>query len=83
MFMSIYYNLIIVYSLYYMFASFQFPLPWSNCLSLPDSNCSTTPIVYCNVSGVLVTNWTQENTTCPSSDTIIVPMQSPSEQYWE
>ncbi|KAI4826642.1 hypothetical protein KUCAC02_030079 [Chaenocephalus aceratus] len=70
MFMSIYYNLI-------MFASFQFPLPWSNCLSLPDSNCSTTPKVYCNVSGVLVINWTQENTTCPSSDTITVPMQSP------
>ncbi|KAI4826639.1 hypothetical protein KUCAC02_030077 [Chaenocephalus aceratus] len=83
MFMSIYYNLIIVYSLYYMFVSFQFPLPWSNCLNLPDSNCSTTPIVYCNVSGVLVTNWTQENTTCPSSDTITVSMQSPSEQYWE
>ncbi|KAJ4926935.1 hypothetical protein JOQ06_015083 [Pogonophryne albipinna] len=43
MFMSIYYNVIIAYSLYYMFASFQFPLPWSSCLSLPDSNCSTTP----------------------------------------
>ncbi|XP_010786190.1 sodium- and chloride-dependent neutral and basic amino acid transporter B(0+)-like, partial [Notothenia coriiceps] len=48
-FMSIYYNLIIAYSLYYMFASFQFLLPWSSCLSLPDSNCSTTPQVYCNV----------------------------------
>ncbi|XP_010786173.1 sodium- and chloride-dependent neutral and basic amino acid transporter B(0+) [Notothenia coriiceps] len=80
---SIYYNVIIAYSLYYMFASFQFPLPWSSCLSLPDSNCSTTPQVYCNVSGVLVTNWTQENTTCPSSDTITVPVQSPSEQYWD
>ncbi|KAI4826539.1 hypothetical protein KUCAC02_029985 [Chaenocephalus aceratus] len=80
---SIYYNVIIAYSLYYMFASFQFPLPWSSCLSLPDSNCSTTPQVYCNVSGVLVTNLTQENTTCLSSDTITVPMQSPSEQYWD
>uniref|UniRef100_A0AAQ6AQB3 Transporter n=1 Tax=Amphiprion ocellaris TaxID=80972 RepID=A0AAQ6AQB3_AMPOC len=30
---SIYYNVIIAYSLYYMFASMQFPLPWSSCSS--------------------------------------------------
>uniref|UniRef100_A0AAY5K2G2 Transporter n=1 Tax=Esox lucius TaxID=8010 RepID=A0AAY5K2G2_ESOLU len=29
--MAIYYNVIIAYSLYYLFASFQFPLPWSDC----------------------------------------------------
>uniref|UniRef100_A0A8D3EBU9 Transporter n=1 Tax=Scophthalmus maximus TaxID=52904 RepID=A0A8D3EBU9_SCOMX len=40
---SIYYNVIIAYSLYYMFASFQSPLPWSSCLSWADSNCSSTP----------------------------------------
>ncbi|XP_049433594.1 sodium- and chloride-dependent neutral and basic amino acid transporter B(0+) [Epinephelus fuscoguttatus] len=80
---SIYYNVIMGYSLYYMFASFQSPLPWSSCLSQVDSNCSNTPIVYCNVSGVLVTNWTQENSTCPSSNMITVPVQSPSEQYWD
>lgn len=40
-------------------------------------------LVYCNVSGVVVANWTQENSTCPSSDMITVPVQSPSEQYWE
>ncbi|XP_041801906.1 sodium- and chloride-dependent neutral and basic amino acid transporter B(0+)-like [Chelmon rostratus] len=80
---SIYYNIIVAYSLYYMFASFQSPLPWSSCFSWSDSNCSDTPIVYCNVSGVLVANWTQENSTCPSSDTITVPVQSPSEQYWD
>uniref|UniRef100_A0A665VY10 Transporter n=1 Tax=Echeneis naucrates TaxID=173247 RepID=A0A665VY10_ECHNA len=39
---SIYYNVIISYSLYYMFASFQVPLPWSKCLS---SNCNKTPTV--------------------------------------
>ncbi|XP_071350440.1 sodium- and chloride-dependent neutral and basic amino acid transporter B(0+)-like [Trachinotus anak] len=82
-FVSIYYNVIVAYSLYYMFASFQFPLPWSSCLSWADTNCSNTPIVSCNVSGVLVTNWTQENTTCPSSDMITVSVQSPSEQYWD
>uniref|UniRef100_A0A4W6FTC4 Solute carrier family 6 member 14 n=1 Tax=Lates calcarifer TaxID=8187 RepID=A0A4W6FTC4_LATCA len=80
---SIYYNVIIAYSLYYMFASFQSPLPWSGCFSWADSNCSTTPIDSCNVSGVLVANWTQENITCPSSHIISVPVQSPSEQYWD
>lgn len=40
---SIYYNVIIAYSLYYMFASFQSPLPWSACFSWADSNCSSTP----------------------------------------
>ncbi|KAG7238298.1 hypothetical protein INR49_031009 [Caranx melampygus] len=44
---SIYYNVIIGYSLYYMFASFQSPVPWSNC-----SSCGNTTIV---------SNWTQEN----------------------
>ncbi|XP_008294264.1 sodium- and chloride-dependent neutral and basic amino acid transporter B(0+) [Stegastes partitus] len=77
---SIYYNVIIAYSLYYMFASMQSPLPWSSCSS--NSSCSDTPTVYCNVSGVLMANWTQENNTCPSSN-ISVSVQTPSEQYWD
>ncbi|XP_047195279.1 sodium- and chloride-dependent neutral and basic amino acid transporter B(0+)-like [Hippoglossus stenolepis] len=81
--MSTYYNVIISYSMYYLFASFQSPLPWSSCFSWADSNCSSTPRVSCNVSGVLVANWTQENITCPSTDVITVPVQSPSEQYWD
>ncbi|XP_019112069.2 sodium- and chloride-dependent neutral and basic amino acid transporter B(0+) [Larimichthys crocea] len=81
--MGIYYNVIVAYSLYYMFASFQSPLPWSSCFSWADSKCSSMPIVYCNVSGVVVANWTQENTTCPSSNMITVQVQSPSEQYWD
>uniref|UniRef100_A0A8C4GDZ2 Transporter n=1 Tax=Dicentrarchus labrax TaxID=13489 RepID=A0A8C4GDZ2_DICLA len=47
---SVYYNVIVAYSLYYMFASFQSPLPWSSCLSWADGNCSSVPKVYCNVS---------------------------------
>ncbi|XP_026024070.1 sodium- and chloride-dependent neutral and basic amino acid transporter B(0+) isoform X3 [Astatotilapia calliptera] len=73
---SIYYNVIIAYSLYYMFASMQCPLPWSGCSSCDGSNCSTTPEVSCNVSSVLVTNWTQENSSCSS-------MQTSSELYWD
>ncbi|XP_068598918.1 sodium- and chloride-dependent neutral and basic amino acid transporter B(0+)-like [Brachionichthys hirsutus] len=80
---SIYYNVIIAYSLYFLFASFQFPLPWSGCFSWADSKCSVTPVVFCNISGALVANWTQENGTCPSSNTVAVPFQSPSEQYWD
>ncbi|XP_029357675.1 sodium- and chloride-dependent neutral and basic amino acid transporter B(0+) [Echeneis naucrates] len=67
---SIYYNVIISYSLYYMFASFQVPLPWSKCLS---SNCNKTPTVA---------NWTL-NISHTSSDVASVSVQSPSEFYWD
>ncbi|XP_075997453.1 sodium- and chloride-dependent neutral and basic amino acid transporter B(0+)-like [Genypterus blacodes] len=80
---TIYCNAIIAYSLYYLFASFQFPLPWASCLSWSDSNCSITLIEKCNVTGVLVANWTQGNITCPPSNIVTVPVQSPSEQYWD
>ncbi|XP_069571836.1 sodium- and chloride-dependent neutral and basic amino acid transporter B(0+) [Brachyistius frenatus] len=70
---SIYYNVIIAYSLYYMFASMQSPLPWSSCFSWADTNCSSMPIA----------NWTQGNNTCSSNNTIKVAVQSPSEQYWD
>ncbi|XP_030585828.1 sodium- and chloride-dependent neutral and basic amino acid transporter B(0+) [Archocentrus centrarchus] len=79
---SIYYNVIIAYSLYYLFASMQFPLPWSSCLSGAGSNCSSTPEVSCNVSDVLMANWTQENSNCSSSNTT-VSVQTPSEKYWD
>ncbi|KAM4583098.1 sodium- and chloride-dependent neutral and basic amino acid transporter B(0+) [Fundulus diaphanus] len=80
---SIYYNVIIAYSLYYMFASMQFPLPWSSCPNRTDTNCSDTPIVYCNLSGVLMANWTQDSNTCNASDIITTAVQSPSEYYWD
>ncbi|CAI9584975.1 unnamed protein product [Staurois parvus] len=35
----IYYNVIIAYSLYYLFASFQRVLPWSDCFSWADAKC--------------------------------------------
>uniref|UniRef100_A0A4W5QFL4 Transporter n=1 Tax=Hucho hucho TaxID=62062 RepID=A0A4W5QFL4_9TELE len=44
---GIYYNVIIAYSLYYMFASFQSPLPWSDCFYWSNSNCSLTPRGTC------------------------------------
>uniref|UniRef100_A0A669F0A8 Transporter n=1 Tax=Oreochromis niloticus TaxID=8128 RepID=A0A669F0A8_ORENI len=75
---SIYYNVIIAYSLYYMFASMQCPLPWSGCSNLyfGHSQVLSLFLVSCNVSSVLVTNWTQENSSCSS-------IQTPSELYWD
>ncbi|XP_037108727.1 sodium- and chloride-dependent neutral and basic amino acid transporter B(0+) isoform X1 [Syngnathus acus] len=81
--LSIYYNVIMAYSVYYMFASFQSPLPWFDCFSWTNSSCSDAPGVYCNISGALVANWSQANMTCPSSDMILAAVQSPSEQYWD
>lgn len=54
---SIYYNVILAYSLYYMFASFQSPLPWSSCSNWADSNCSNTPTgtvaLICHYHGLM------------------------------
>lgn len=43
-FVTIYYNVIIAYALYYLFASFQKVLPWSECFSWADELCSKTRI---------------------------------------
>ncbi|XP_043560320.1 sodium- and chloride-dependent neutral and basic amino acid transporter B(0+)-like isoform X2 [Chiloscyllium plagiosum] len=42
---NISYNCIVGYSLYYLFASFQSPLPWADCFSWwgADETCSRTP----------------------------------------
>uniref|UniRef100_A0A8C7J9C2 Solute carrier family 6 member 14 n=1 Tax=Oncorhynchus kisutch TaxID=8019 RepID=A0A8C7J9C2_ONCKI len=44
---AIYYNVIIAHGLYYMFASFKSPLPWSDCFYWSNSNCSLTPRGAC------------------------------------
>ncbi|KAM3621422.1 uncharacterized protein V6R79_010956 [Siganus canaliculatus] len=76
---SIYYNVIIAYSLYYMFASFQYPLPWSDCFSWADGNCRTSQAL-CNGSSP-VSNCTLGNGTVLHSTPVAA--QSPSEQYWD
>uniref|UniRef100_A0A672N6L0 Transporter n=1 Tax=Sinocyclocheilus grahami TaxID=75366 RepID=A0A672N6L0_SINGR len=40
-FLAIYYNVIIAYSIYYLFASFQYPLPWSV------KDCNSTGLLDC------------------------------------
>uniref|UniRef100_A0A2K6F4Y7 Transporter n=1 Tax=Propithecus coquereli TaxID=379532 RepID=A0A2K6F4Y7_PROCO len=89
-FVTIYYNVIIAYSLYYMFASFQSELPWKNCSSWSDKNCSRSPIVtHCNVSegiGHIIQmnkSWVDTNNlTCINGSEVYQPGQLPSEQYW-
>ncbi|XP_032886811.1 sodium- and chloride-dependent neutral and basic amino acid transporter B(0+)-like [Amblyraja radiata] len=87
------YNCIIAYSLFCLFASFQSPLPWSDCFSWwgADETCSRTPRdPLCNLtldsgySEVVNTTWLQANNkTCSNGSEIHVPHQGPGEQYWD
>ncbi|XP_038630781.1 sodium- and chloride-dependent neutral and basic amino acid transporter B(0+)-like isoform X2 [Scyliorhinus canicula] len=87
------YNCIITYSLFYLFASFQSPLPWADCFSWwgADETCSRTPKdPLCNLTldhgyfEMVNTTWLHvNNATCPNGSEIYVPHQSPSEQYWD
>ncbi|XP_066496273.1 sodium- and chloride-dependent neutral and basic amino acid transporter B(0+) [Tiliqua scincoides] len=90
-FVSIYYNVIISYALYYFFASFQKILPWSFCSSpWADEACSKLPkISACNVTtwdgGVIRANYSwvkDENLTCINDTQSYQNTQVPSEQYW-
>ncbi|XP_072914721.1 sodium- and chloride-dependent neutral and basic amino acid transporter B(0+)-like isoform X4 [Hemitrygon akajei] len=86
------YICIIGYSLFYLFASLQSPLPWADCFSWwgADETCSRTlrdPL--CNLtldngySEIVNTTWLQRNNkTCSNGSEINVPHQGPSEQYW-
>ncbi|GCB64012.1 hypothetical protein scyTo_0007472 [Scyliorhinus torazame] len=89
---NISYCCIIAYSLYYMFASFQTPLPWADCFSWwgADDTCSRTPKDPCNLAldhgyfEIVNTTWLHvNNETCPNGSEIYVPHQGPSEQYWD
>nr|XP_005899401.1 PREDICTED: sodium- and chloride-dependent neutral and basic amino acid transporter B(0+) [Bos mutus] len=91
LFVTIYYNVIIAYSLYYLFASFQRELPWSKCsISWADGNCSRSPFVtHCNVSisinEIFQANksWVDANNlTCINGTEVYQTGQLPSEQYW-
>ncbi|XP_072450899.1 sodium- and chloride-dependent neutral and basic amino acid transporter B(0+)-like isoform X1 [Chiloscyllium punctatum] len=90
---NISYACIIGYSLYYVFASFQSPLPWADCFSWwgADETCSRTPKdPLCNLTlndgyfEIVNTTWLQTNNeSCPNGSEISIPHQGPSEQYWD
>ncbi|XP_059833406.1 sodium- and chloride-dependent neutral and basic amino acid transporter B(0+)-like isoform X1 [Hypanus sabinus] len=87
------YNCIIAYSLYYLFVSFQSPLPWADCFSWwgADEICSRTPRdALCNFTlengyfEIVNTTWLYTNNkTCSSGYEIHIPHQGPMEQYWD
>ncbi|XP_056347561.1 sodium- and chloride-dependent neutral and basic amino acid transporter B(0+) isoform X1 [Oenanthe melanoleuca] len=88
-FVTVYYNVIIAYALYYLFASFQKVLPWSDCFSWADEFCSKTRIVNdCNATlggEIIRANFsviTSHNLTCINGTINYKPVQFPSEQYW-
>ncbi|KAJ7310392.1 hypothetical protein JRQ81_007306 [Phrynocephalus forsythii] len=90
-FVTIYYNVIIGYSLYYLFASFQSVLPWSFCdKNWADESCSKTPkVLDCNATledGTIIHanySWIQsQNATCHNDSIVYAKTQVPSEQYW-
>ncbi|XP_038630787.1 sodium- and chloride-dependent neutral and basic amino acid transporter B(0+)-like [Scyliorhinus canicula] len=90
---NISYSVIIAHSLYYLFSSFQSPLPWADCFSWwgADETCSRTPKdPLCNLTlddgyfEIVNTTWLYvNNATCPNGSEFYVPHQGPSEQYWD
>ncbi|XP_038630617.1 sodium- and chloride-dependent neutral and basic amino acid transporter B(0+)-like [Scyliorhinus canicula] len=88
-----FYACIIGYSLYYLFASFQSPLPWAECFRWwgADETCGRTPKdPLCNLTldngyfEIVNTTWLHvNNETCPNGSEIYIPHQGPSEQYWD
>uniref|UniRef100_T1E7G7 Transporter n=1 Tax=Crotalus horridus TaxID=35024 RepID=T1E7G7_CROHD len=88
-FVTIYYNVIIAYSLYYLFASFQRVLPWAECNpEWADQKCSKTILLLCNVTmgnTSVQMNYTEvqrQNLTCINNTLVHADTQVPSEQYW-
>lgn len=78
---AIYYNAIIGYGFYYLFSSFQFPLPWADCSSVwgPNETCRMEWELLCNVSlptgGYIII----KNKTCENP----ITSKSSSEIYWD
>ncbi|XP_075690509.1 sodium- and chloride-dependent neutral and basic amino acid transporter B(0+)-like [Rhinoderma darwinii] len=82
---SIYYNVIVAYSLYYLFASFNSYLPWAECFHWADSRCRNGISGLCNVTldNALVTvnvSWVNDNNLSCIADN---DTELPSKQYWE
>ncbi|XP_053329041.1 sodium- and chloride-dependent neutral and basic amino acid transporter B(0+)-like [Spea bombifrons] len=82
---SIYYNVIVAYSLYYLFASFRSYLPWSECFEWADENCFSSKTETCNVTlgdETLLMNISLirgTNLSCIND----ASKELPTKQYWE
>lgn len=81
---SIYYNVIIAYSLFYLFSSFRSYLPWYDCYEWADSNCQSLSglcnVTLENATVTMNVSWVNENNlTCSSGN----HTELPSKQYWD
>ncbi|PIO06880.1 hypothetical protein AB205_0059930 [Aquarana catesbeiana] len=82
---SIYYNVIFAYSLFYLFSSFRSYLPWNDCYEWADSSCQGTINGFCNVTldnATITMNMSsvhEQNLTCIADNTT----ELPSKQYWD
>ncbi|CAH1801088.1 unnamed protein product [Owenia fusiformis] len=71
---SVYYNVIIMYTLFYFFASFTSKLPWSDC----DNDWNT---CACSKTMNIITNATIGGVNCSTLN--ITKRVSPTEEYWQ
>ncbi|XP_038659107.1 sodium- and chloride-dependent neutral and basic amino acid transporter B(0+)-like [Scyliorhinus canicula] len=84
-FVALYYNCIIGYSVYYFFASFQYPLPWSECFDWwgADETCSgKMKDLSCNFTLADGSVQVGSGEICRNGTPVYVTQQSPSEHYW-
>ncbi|XP_078542068.1 sodium- and chloride-dependent neutral and basic amino acid transporter B(0+)-like isoform X2 [Lissotriton helveticus] len=86
----IYYNVIVAYALYYLFASFTKVLPWSYCFEGAEGVCSTHQTGICNVTSgsnntvAVNLTWVKANNeTCISNSTILHSGTLLSKEYWD
>lgn len=88
---GIYYNIIIAWCYYFMFASMQSELPWAKCGHSWNSNSCRVSVVRCPainpnmtvVPTTVATTTMMSNGTNSSCIPIGVKVTSPSEEYWK
>uniref|UniRef100_A0A8C4WXK2 Transporter n=1 Tax=Eptatretus burgeri TaxID=7764 RepID=A0A8C4WXK2_EPTBU len=67
-FVGLYYNVIIGWSIFYLFQSFQFPLPWSQCPQVSNGSSTIIEVQECVQSSPTIYFWFRE--TLDISDSI-------------
>ncbi|XP_069743885.1 sodium- and chloride-dependent neutral and basic amino acid transporter B(0+)-like [Narcine bancroftii] len=84
-FVTLYYNCIIAYSIYYFFASLQFPLPWSKCFDWwnAEETCSNNlkGVIY-NITLDNSSHKLIQNATCINGTEVQLTQYSSAEYYW-
>lgn len=85
---SVYYNVILSLSIFYLFSSFTSELPWSKCGHWWNQHCSNNPYaegIHCNESNILsnVTIPSPENLTCTNLTNAGAIAKSAAEEYWQ